>query len=168
MFDSLWPHGQAYLSFSISLSLLKCMSIVSMMSSRHLILPHPLSSCFQSFPLLGSFPMSWLFASGGQSIGASVTASVLPMNIQDWFPLKLTGLISLQSKGLSRVFSSITIPKHQFSSTQPSLWSNFHIHTWFLEKPELWLYWTFVEKVMSLLFNMLSLSYCSFQRASIF
>ena len=118
MFDSLWPHGQAYLSFSISLSLLKCMSIVSMMSSRHLILPHPLSSCFQSFPLLGSFPMSWLFASGGQSFGASTSASVLPMNIQGWFPLGLTDLICLPSKGLWRIFPSTTIPEHQFFSIQ--------------------------------------------------
>ena len=72
------------------------------------------SSCPQSFPASGSFPVSWFFASGGQSIGASVSASVLPMNIQDWFPLGLTGLISLQSKRLSRVFSSSTIQKHQF------------------------------------------------------
>ena len=76
--------------------------------------------------------MSWLFASGGQSIGAS--SSVLPMNIQGWFPLKLTDLISMQSKGLSRVFSNTTVGKHQFFSTQPSLWSNSHIHTWLLEK----------------------------------
>ena len=79
------------------------------------------------------FPMSWLFASDAQSIGAS--ASVLPMNIQDWFPLKLTGVISLLSKGLSRVFSNTTVQKHQFFSIQPSLWCNSHIHTWLLEKP---------------------------------
>ena len=95
----------------------------------------PFSSCLQSFPASGSFPMSWLFASGGQSIGASTSASVLPMNIQGWFPLGLTGLISLQTKGLSRVFSNTTIQKHQFFSAQPSLWSNSHIHTWLLEKP---------------------------------
>ena len=89
--------------------------------------------CLQSFPASGSFPMSQLFASGGQSIGASALASVLPMNIQGWFPLELTGLISLQSKGLSRVFSSTTIQKHQFFSIQPSLWFNFHICTWLLE-----------------------------------
>ena len=87
-------------------------------------------SCLQSFPASGSFPMSWLFASGGQSIGASASASVLSINIQGWFPLGLTGLISLQSKGLSRVFSSTTIQKHQFSGAQPSLWSNAYIHTW--------------------------------------
>ena len=94
----------------------------------------PFSSCPQSFPAFGSFLISQLFASGGQSIGASASASVHPMNIQGWFPLGLTGWISLQSKGLSRVFSSTTARKHQFFSAQPSLWSNFHIHTW-LEKP---------------------------------
>ena len=94
-----------------------------------------LSFCFQSFPASGSFPMSWLSISDGQSIGASVSALVLPTNIHGWFPLGLTDLISLQSKGLSRVFSSITIWKHQFFSIQPSLWSNSHIHTWLLEKP---------------------------------
>ena len=92
----------------------------------------PFSSCPQSSPASGSFPMSQFFASGGQSIGAS--ASVLPMNIQDWFPLGVTGWISLQSKGLSRVFSNTTVQKHQFFGTQPSLWSNPHIHTW-QEKP---------------------------------
>ena len=94
----------------------------------------PFPSCLQSFPASGSFPISWLFASGGQSIGASPLASVLPINIQDWFPLGLTSLISLQSKGLSRVISSTTIWKHQFFSSQPSLWSNSHIHIWLLEK----------------------------------
>ena len=94
--------------------------------------------CPQSFPASGSFPMSRLFVSGDQTIRASASASVLPMNIQSWFPLGLTGLLSLQSKGLSRVFFSTTIWKHQFFSTQPSLWFNSHIHTWLLEKP--WLY----------------------------
>ena len=84
----------------------------------------PLFSCPQSFPDSGSFPVSHLFASGAQSIGTSVSASVLPMNIQDWFPLGLTSLISLQSKRLSRVFSSTTVWKHQFFRPQPSLWSN--------------------------------------------
>ena len=91
----------------------------------------PFSSCPQSFPAWGSFPMSWLFASGGQSIGASASASVLPMNIQGWFPLGLTGLIFLLSKGLSRVFSSTLAP--QIFSAQPSLWSNSHISTWLLD-----------------------------------
>ena len=79
--------------------------------------------------------MSWFFASGGQSSGASASASVLPTNIQDCFPLGLTDLISLQFKGLSRVFSSTTIRKHKFFSSQPFLWSNSHIHIWLLEKP---------------------------------
>ena len=82
--------------------------------------------CFQSLSAWESFPMSQLFASGSQSIRASASASVLPVNVQDWFPLELTGLISLQSKGLSRVFSNTTIQKHQFFGAQPSLWSNSH------------------------------------------
>ena len=92
----------------------------------------PFSSCLQSFPASGAFLMSRLFASGGQSIGAS--ASVLPMNIQDWFSLGWTSLISLQSKGLSRVFSNTTAQKHKFFSVQPSLRSNSHMHTLWLEK----------------------------------
>ena len=95
----------------------------------------PLCSCLQSFPASGSFDMSQFFSSGGRSIGVSASASVLPMNIQDWFPLGWTGCISLQSKGLSRVFSNSTVQKHQFFSAQLSLWSNSHIHTWLLEKP---------------------------------
>ena len=90
-------------------------------------------SCLQSFPASGYFLMNQLFSSGGQSIGAS--ASVLPMNSQGWFPLGLMGLISLLSKGASRAFSSITIQKHQFFGAQHSLWSNFHINKWLLEKP---------------------------------
>ena len=97
------------------------------------------SFCLQSFPASGAFPMSQFFASGGQSIGVSASASVLPMNIQDWFPLGWTSWISFQSKGLSRVFSNSTVQKHQFFSAQPSLWSNSHIHTWLLEKPSFWL-----------------------------
>ena len=88
------------------------------------------SSCLQSFPASGSFPVSQFFTSGGQCIGASASASVLPMNIQDWFPLGWTGWISLQSKGLSRVFSNSTVQKHQFFSTQLSLWSNSHMQRW--------------------------------------
>ena len=98
------------------------------------------SSCLQYFPVLESLPMSRLFASGGQSIGALASVSVLPMNIQGWFPLGLTSLISLQSKGLLRVFSSTTVQKHEFSGAQPSLWTNSHIYTWLLEKPWLWPY----------------------------
>ena len=128
----------------------------------------PFSSCLLSFPKLGSFPMSQLFASGSQSIGASTSAPVLPMsplftsssqsigasasawalsmNIQSWFPLGLTGLISLLSKGLSKVFSSTTIQKHQFFGTQLSLWFNSHICTWLLEQPLLWLYGPLLAK----------------------
>ena len=129
---------QASLSFTISRNLLKLMSIVrwyhpTISSSVVPFFSHP-----QSFPAWGSFPMSQIFTSGGQSIGTS--ASVLPTNTQDWFPLGLTGLISLLSKGLSRVFSNTTIQKHQFFGAQLSLLSNSHIHTWLLEKPQLWLY----------------------------
>ena len=95
----------------------------------------PFSSCPQSLTASGSFPMSQLFAWGGQSIGVSASASVLPKNTQDWSPLEWTGWISLQSKGLSRVFSNTTVQKHQFFSAQLSLQSNSHIHTWLLEKP---------------------------------
>ena len=95
----------------------------------------PFSSCLQSFPASGSFLVSQFFTSGGQSIGVSASASVLPMNTQDWFPLGLIGWISLESKGLSRVFSNTTVQKHQFFCAQPSLWSNCHTHIWLLEKP---------------------------------
>ena len=97
----------------------------------------PFSSHLQSFPASGSLPGCQFFTSGSQSIGVSV--SVLPMNIQDWFPLGWTGWISLQRKGLSRVFSNTTFQKRQFFDTQLSLWSNSYIHTWLLEKPKLWL-----------------------------
>ena len=137
--DSLWPHGlqarQASLSITNSWSLHKLMSIESVISSNHLISVIPFSSHLQSFPASGSFQMSQFFTSGGQNIGVSASTSVLPMNIQDWFPLGWTGWISLQSKGLSRVFSNTTVQKHQFFSSQLSLWSNSHIHTWLLEKP---------------------------------
>ena len=95
----------------------------------------PFSCCPQSFPVSGSFQMSQFFGSGGQSIGVSAPTSVLPMNTQDWSPLGWTGWISLQSKGLSRVFSNTTVQKHQFFGTQPSSQSNSHIHTWPQEKP---------------------------------
>ena len=94
----------------------------------------PFSSCLQSFAASGSFPVCQLFASGGQSIAVSASASVLPVNTQGWFLLGLTGLIWL-SKGLSRVFLSTTVQRHQFFRAQPSLWSNSHIHIWLLEKP---------------------------------
>ena len=95
----------------------------------------PFSSCPQSLPASGSLPMSQLFASGGQSIGVSASTSVLPKNTQDWSPLGWTGWISLQSRGLSRVFSNTTVQKYQFFSPQLSSQSNSHIHTWPLEKP---------------------------------
>ena len=95
----------------------------------------PFSSLLQSFPALGSFPLSHFFASGGQSIAASAPALVLPRNTQDWSPLGWTGWISLQFKGLSRVFPNTTVQKHQFFGAQLSLWSNSHIHTWLREKP---------------------------------
>ena len=123
---------QASLSSAVSWSLLKFMSTESVILSNNLT---NFSSCLQSFPASGSFEMSQFFTSSHQSIGASASASVLPMNIQDWFPLGLTGLISLQSKGLSSVFSSTSIQKYQFFSTQPSLWSNSQICTQLLEKP---------------------------------
>ena len=104
----------------------------------------PFSSCLQSFSASGSFPISQFFASGGQSIGVSAD---LPMNIQGWSPLGWTDLISLQSKGFSRVFSNTAVRKHQFFDVQPSLWSNSHIHTWLLEKPSLWL-----DRPLSVLF----------------
>ena len=95
----------------------------------------PFFFCLQSVPASGSFQMSQLFTSGSQSIGVSVSTSVLPMNTQDWCPLGWTSWISLQSKGLSRVFSNTTVQKHQFFGAQLSLQSNSHIHTWLLEKP---------------------------------
>ena len=110
----------------LSQSLLKLACIESMMLFNHLILCHSLL-LLQSFPVSGSFPASRLSASCGHSVRTSATASVLPVNIQGWAPLGLTALISLSSKGLSRIFSSTTVWKHQFFSTQPSLWSNYHI-----------------------------------------
>ena len=98
----------------------------------------PYTSCRQSFPASGSFLMSQFFSLVSKVLGVSASTWVLP--IQDWFPLGLTGLISLQSKELSRVFSNTTVQKRQFFRAQPSLWSNAHIHTWLLEKPKLWLF----------------------------
>ena len=99
---------------------------------------NPFSSCLQSLPAFGTFPMSHFFTSVGQSIGVSTSASVLPVNTQDWSPLGWTGWISLQSKGLSRVFANTTVQKHQFFGAQLSSQSNTHIHTWPLEKPQFW------------------------------
>ena len=122
-FAILWTAArQASPSFTISQSLLKLMSIESVMPPNHIVLCHPLLLCPLSFLTSGSFPMSHLFASGGQSIRASASVSVLPMNIQDWFHLELTGWISLQSNELSGAFSNTTAQKHQFFSAQLSLW----------------------------------------------
>ena len=123
---------QNSLSFTISWSLLILMSTEQWCHPTISSSVIPFSSCPQFFPASGSFAMSQLFISGGQSTGASATASVLPINIQGWFPLGLTGLISLQSKGPSRVFSSTAVWKYQFFGAQPSSWS--HIHTWLLDK----------------------------------
>ena len=128
-----------YMSITISWTLLKLMSIELTMPSNHLNSVNPLllPSIFSSTRVFSNGLAIWW---EGQSTGASASASVLPINIQDWFPLGLTGLISLLSKGLSRVFSSTTDQKHQFFSAQPSLWPNSHIRIWLLEKPQLWLY----------------------------
>ena len=135
LFSTPWTTArQASLSITNSRSSLKLMSVESVMPSSHLILCCPLL-LLPIPPSIRVFPMSQLFAWGGQSIGVSASASVLPMNTQDWSPLEWTGWISLQSKGLSRVFSNSTVQKHQFFGTQLSSQSNSHIHTWLLEKP---------------------------------
>ena len=132
------------------------MSIELVMPSNHLILYHPFSSCLKSFSASGSFPMSQLFASGGQIIGASASASFLPMCIQDWFPLGLTSLSFLLSKGLSRVFSSPTVWRHQFFGAQPFFIVQLSHPYMTTGKTIALTIWTFVGKVMSLLLNMLS------------
>ena len=139
MSDSLWPHGLQHSRLpcpwptpgACSNSCPSSQWCNPTISSSVI----PSSSCLQSFPASGSFPMSRFFTSGGQSIGASASASVLPMNIQSWFPLGLTGLTTLQSKGLSRLFSKRTAQKHQFFRAQLSLRSNSYIQTWLLGKP---------------------------------
>ena len=136
LFATPWTTArQASLSITNSRSSLRLMCIELVMPSSHLILCHPFSSCPQSLPASGSFPMSQLFAWGGQSTGVSASASVLSMNTQDWSPLAWTSWISLQSKGLSRVFSNTTVQKHQFFGVQLSSQFNSHIHTWPLKKP---------------------------------
>ena len=137
--DSLWPHESRHArppcpSPTPGVHLDSCPSswwCHSAISSSIF----PFSSCPQSLPASESFPMSQLFARGGQSIGVSASASVLPVNTQDWSPLRWTGWLSLQSKGLSRVFSNIIVQKHQFFGAQLSSQSNSHIHTWPQEKP---------------------------------
>ena len=114
--------------------------------TNHLILCHPLLLFPSIFPSIRDFSNESALCIRGQSTGVPASASVLPINIQDWFAFRLTGLISLQSKGLSRVFSNTTVQKYQFFSTQHSLCSNSHIHTWLLEKPQLWLYGPLLAK----------------------
>ena len=139
MSDSLQPHRLQYARLPCpSPNPRACSNSCSSSRWGHPIISSsviPFSSFLQYFLASGSFPMSQFFTSVGQSIGVSASASILPMNIQDWFLLGLTGLISLLSKGLSRVFSNTTVQKHQFFGAQLSLWSNSHIHTWLLEKP---------------------------------
>ena len=137
MSDSLRHHGLQHTSLlCLSLSPGVCSKSYPLSRWCHPTISSsvmPFSSCPQSFPASESFLKSQFFTSNGQSIGASISALVLPMNIQSWFPLGLTGWISLQSKGLSRVFSNTTVQKHQFFPTQPSLCSNSHICTWLLK-----------------------------------
>ena len=141
--DSLWPHRLQHARLPCPLPSPGVCSISCPLSWWcHSVISSsvvPFSSRLQSFPASGSFQMSQFFLSGAQSIGISASASVLSMNIQDWFPLGWTGWISLQSKGLSRVFANTTVQKHQFFSAQPSSQSNSHIHTWPLEKSQPWL-----------------------------
>ena len=137
--DSLLPHGLQHTRLSRPSSTHRVCSNSCPQSrwchptSCPLLSPSP--PAFNLFQHQGLFPMSQFFTSGDQSSGTSASASVLPMNIQDWFPLGLTGLISLQSKSLTRVFSNTTVQKHKFFGAQLSLWPNSHIYTWLLEKP---------------------------------
>ena len=135
--DSLRSHGLQHTSLSIANSRVYSNSYPLSWWCHPTISSSviPFSSCPQSLPASESFPMSRFFASGGQSIGVSASVSVLHMNIQGWFFLGLIGLISLLSKGLSRIFPNTTIQKHQFFGAQPSLWFNSHIHKWLLGKP---------------------------------
>ena len=157
MSDSLWPH-------EVQHARLPCLSPTPGACSNSCPLGQwyhrtisssviPFSSCLQSFPPSGSFPVNLFFPSGGQSIG--VSASVLPMNIQDWVPLELIGLTSLQSKGLSGVFSNTTVQKYQFFDTAFFMIQLSHPYMT-IGKTIALTRWAFVGKVMSLLFNMLS------------
>ena len=139
VFDSLQPHGLQHARLPCPSPTPRACSNSRPLTQRC----HPtisfsvvhFSSCLQSFPASGSFPMSQFFTLGGQSIGISDSTSVLPMNIKDWSPLGWSGWICLPSKGLSRVFSNTTVQKHQFFRAQLALWSKSHIHTWLMEKP---------------------------------
>ena len=125
--NSLQPHGVQQARFPCPSPTLELIQNHVLWVSASSVVPF---SHLQLFPASGSFQISQFFTSGGQSIGVSASASILPMNIQDWFPLGWTGRISLQSKGLSNVFCNTMVQKHQFFSIQSSLWSNSHIHTW--------------------------------------
>ena len=151
---------QASLSITNSRNLFRLMSIESVMPYNHLILCCPLLLHLQSFPASGSFPMSQFFASDGQSIGA--LAPVLPMNTQDRFPSGLTGWISLLSRGLSRIFSNITVQKHQFFGAQLSFIVQLSNPYMAIGKIIALTKWTFVEKVVSLFFNKLSMLVIAF------
>ena len=138
LFKTPWTAAhQTSLSLPISQSLLKLMSVESMMSSKHLILCCPHRLLPSIFPLIRVFSNESVLRIRRLKYWSFNLTSVLPMNVQGWFPLGLTGLKSFLSKGPSRVFSNATVEKHQFFSAQPSLWSNSHIHTWLLAKPEL-------------------------------
>ena len=134
MSNSLWPYG---LESTPGIPVLhNCSNSSSLSAWRHATISFSVtsfSSCPQSLPVSEFFPVSWLFTSSGQNIGSSASVPVLPMNIQGWFPLGLTGLISLLFKELSRVLSSTTLWKHPFFSNKSSLWSNSHTHRWLLE-----------------------------------
>ena len=141
MFDSLWPRGLQHARLPCpSPSLWACSNSCPLIQWCHLILYCPLLLLPSFFPRVRVSSKSHFFISSGQSNGASASASDLPTNVQGWFPSGLTGLISLLSKGLSRVFSNTTVQKHQFFSAQPCLWSNPQICAWLLQKPYLWLY----------------------------
>ena len=131
---------QASLSITNSWSLLKLLSFESMMPSNHFILCLPLLLLPSIFPSIRIFSNESVLCIRWPKFRDSASASVLPKKLQDWFPIWLTGLISLQSKGLSRVFSNTIVQKHQFFCAQLSSWSNSHIHTWLLEKPQLWIF----------------------------
>ena len=158
--DPLWPHGAKHVRCPCpSPSPRACSDSSPLNWWCHPTISSsvfPFSSCLQPFPASGAFQRSQFFTSDCQSTGVSASAPVLPMNIWGWFPLGFTGLISLQSQGLSRVFSNTTVQKHQLFSTQFSLWSNPHIYIWLLGKTIALTRWTIFGKVMCLLLNTLS------------
>ena len=170
MSESLWPHGLQHARLLCpSLPPGVCSNFCPLSWWCHSTISSTVASfsCPQSFPASGSFPVSRLFTSGGQSIRASASASDLPMNIRGWFPLRLTGLISVLSKGLSRVFSSTTIQKYQFFGTQPSLWFNSHIRTW-LWKNHSFDYTDYTKWCLWFSIRCLGLSQLFFQEANVF